>query len=57
MTDAERYFPLAPEATMLAQFQKLLDAKKYLQERKIDAVAIGSKFEWRSGPTQLGQRL
>lgn len=56
MTDAERYFPLAPEATMLAQFQKLLDAKKYLADRRIDAVAIGSKFEWKSGPTQLGQR-
>ncbi len=53
---AEQLFPYANEAVALAQLAKLMQAKQYLAERNIDAVAIGSKFEWKPGPTQLGQQ-
>jgi len=43
-----RHFPLAPPATARRQGVKLALAKRYLEQHGIDAVRVGSKFEYKA---------
>ena len=43
---AARHFPLADRRTAIRQGLRLIDAKRYLTWRGIEAIAVGSKFEY-----------
>jgi hypothetical protein len=48
-----RYWPLATNRQARRQAVRLVRAKRYLQDRGIAAHAVGSKFEYTSGPKVL----
>ena len=43
---ARRHFPLAPRKQSIRQAIRLVLAKEYLMRREIDALVLGSKFEY-----------
>lgn len=40
------YFPLAPRRSAILQAIRLIDARKYLQDRGIEATVLGSEFHY-----------
>jgi hypothetical protein len=43
---AAQYFPLAPRRTALSQAARLLRAKAYLRENKLEAAVANSAFKY-----------